>query len=149
MGKISRQQDISQALPTPSPPLTLCSVNNKIADLAWLCNSYSPAPVCPLGHELLLLCLSVSVVLEDYQQLLPRDNKHVCSPRGSFESSSSFSGRALSTPGSVNRASDKTIVKGKEAEAAWRGLHLSFHRIVDGSLTVGNCNREEPVYSIT
>ena len=83
MGKKSRQRDISQALPTPSPPLTLCSVNNNIADLAWLCNSYSTAPVCRLGHGLLLLCLSVSVIPEDSQQLLPGENKHVCSPQGS------------------------------------------------------------------
>ena len=39
--------------PTPSRPLTLCSVNN-IADLAWLCSSWSSVPAHPLDHGPLL-----------------------------------------------------------------------------------------------
>ena len=68
--------------PTPSRPLTLCSVNN-IANLAWLCSSWSTVPAHPLDHGPLLFCLSISVRFEDSWLLLPRENKHVCSPHSS------------------------------------------------------------------
>ena len=54
MGKVSRQHGISQALlPHSLTPSYLCSVNN-IADLAWLCSSWSTVPAHPLDHGPLL-----------------------------------------------------------------------------------------------
>ena len=148
VGKISRQRDVSQAFPTPSPTLPLCSVNN-IADLAWLCNGYSTAPVCPLGHGLLLFCLSVSILLEDSQQLLPGENKHICSPHGSSSllPASPVMPYLPQVQWTVGATRQQWRAR-KQKQPGW-GLHPSSHRIVDGSLTVGNCNREEPVYSIT
>ena len=54
MGKVFRQHGISQALlPHSLTPSYLCSVNN-VADLAWLCSSWSTVPAHPLDHGPLL-----------------------------------------------------------------------------------------------
>lgn len=60
--------------PAPLSHGLLGSVNNDIAGLG------STVPVRPLGHESLLSCLSISVVFEDSELLLPRENIHVYSP---------------------------------------------------------------------
>ena len=59
--------------PTLARPHTSCSINNNISDLG------STGLSCPLGLGPLL---SVLAVFED-SLLLPRENKHVCSPRSS------------------------------------------------------------------
>lgn len=81
MGKLTdNMESVRLSCPTLSQPLTLCSVNNNIADLG------STVPVCSLGHEPLLFNFSISVVFEDsllLLLLLPRKNKHICSPHSS------------------------------------------------------------------